>query len=619
MNVLIVCEESQRVCCAFRERGYNAFSADIQECSGGHPEWHIHGDGLPYLNGNCEFTTQNGEKHKIDGKWDLIIAHPPCFVAGTKVMTYDGVKSIEDVHVGDLVLTHLGRYRKVTNVMSHVAPSVVEVHAENCGKVCCTPNHPFYVQQVTAKIIDGHSVRTPQGFEWVSPENFINDKAEKGRNPSKVKTYLTSVADDIKQLPDYSGTYINYNKYAQHWVNNLPVTTIDFWYLMGRWTGDGYYLYAHQNGNKRLAGINICVNRKQTEYLAERIKKAGFTYYLEHKRTVDNFQISNKELALFVINNFGQGALGKKIPGFVTRLTDELANAFLEGYFESDGYTPEDANLYGFTTISSDLAYGLKYMINKYWKVTCPVRHDKQHNNVIEGRIVNTHDCYSTSFRRNRTKQTHYINLDNYILASYRKVIPINEPTMVYNLSVEEDESYTANGLVVHNCTHLSLSGARHFEKKRADGRQREAIEFFMKFIDADCPHICVENPMNIMSGEEYIKTWFPDLWEKYPLPLKNYQVVSPHWFGSKTRKKTCYWLKELPALRPTNIVKPELVTYTKKDGRVTSMSADFCRGAGSHDGKQRSKTAPGIAEAMADQWGAWVNNLIEKQKGNIK
>lgn len=167
-------------------------------------------------------------------------------------------------------------------------------------------------------------------------------------------------------------------------------------------------------------------------------------------------------------------------------------------------------------------------------------------------------------------------------------------------------------------CVNLSVSGARHFEKKRADGSQREAIEFFMKFILADCPHICVENPVNIISGD-YVKEWFPDLCEKYNLPLRNYQTVSPHWFGSKTRKKTCYWLKELPALRATKIVKPELVTYIKKDGTKSSMSADFCRGVGSHDSKQRSKTAPGIAEAMADQWGTWVNNLLEKQKGNIK
>lgn len=78
MKVLIACEESQRVCTAFRELGHEAYSCDIQECSGGHPEWHILGDVLPLINGNCAFTTMDGSTHKIDGKWDLLIAHPPC-------------------------------------------------------------------------------------------------------------------------------------------------------------------------------------------------------------------------------------------------------------------------------------------------------------------------------------------------------------------------------------------------------------------------------------------------------------------------------------------------------------------------------------------------------------
>jgi len=78
MKVLVACEESQRVCTAFREIGHEAYSCDIQEPSGGHPEWHIHGDVLPLINGNCTFTTMDGVSHKINGKWDLLIVHPPC-------------------------------------------------------------------------------------------------------------------------------------------------------------------------------------------------------------------------------------------------------------------------------------------------------------------------------------------------------------------------------------------------------------------------------------------------------------------------------------------------------------------------------------------------------------
>ena len=78
MNVLVACEESQRVCSAFRDRGHRAFSCDILPCSGGHPEWHIQGDVLPLLNGNCTFQTADTHTHTQRGKWDLIIAFPPC-------------------------------------------------------------------------------------------------------------------------------------------------------------------------------------------------------------------------------------------------------------------------------------------------------------------------------------------------------------------------------------------------------------------------------------------------------------------------------------------------------------------------------------------------------------
>ena len=91
MNVLVACEESQVVCKAFRDRGHEAYSCDIIDCSGGHPEWHIQGDALKVLNPewydgrygwtpNISFYTQDGDYHQFDGKWDLIIAHPPLYL-----------------------------------------------------------------------------------------------------------------------------------------------------------------------------------------------------------------------------------------------------------------------------------------------------------------------------------------------------------------------------------------------------------------------------------------------------------------------------------------------------------------------------------------------------------
>lgn len=78
MKILVACEESQAVCKAFRERGHEAYSCDVQECSGGHPEWHIMGDALALIDGYCFFQTMDKQWHDIKGKWDMIIAFPPC-------------------------------------------------------------------------------------------------------------------------------------------------------------------------------------------------------------------------------------------------------------------------------------------------------------------------------------------------------------------------------------------------------------------------------------------------------------------------------------------------------------------------------------------------------------
>lgn len=93
MKVLIACEESQATCIEMRRLGHEAYSCDTQRCSGGHPEWHIRGDCLQVINGNCTVITQDGETHTIDGEWDLIIAHPPCTylsVAGNRWFDEEG-------------------------------------------------------------------------------------------------------------------------------------------------------------------------------------------------------------------------------------------------------------------------------------------------------------------------------------------------------------------------------------------------------------------------------------------------------------------------------------------------------------------------------------------------
>ena len=150
-------------------------------------------------------------------------------------------------------------------------------------------------------------------------------------------------------------------------------------------------------------------------------------------------------------------------------------------------------------------------------------------------------------------------------------------------------------------CTHIAVSGARYFEKKREDGRQRLAIEFFCRFLEADCEKICVENPINIINGE-YVMKWFPDLVEKHNLPVPPSQTVQPYWFGDPYKKTTNLWLKGLPLLEPTNMVEPKLVHYTSGDGKQLTFSADYGVGFNTPHSSRRSKTYPGFAKALATQ-----------------
>ena len=152
-------------------------------------------------------------------------------------------------------------------------------------------------------------------------------------------------------------------------------------------------------------------------------------------------------------------------------------------------------------------------------------------------------------------------------------------------------------------CTHLAVSGAAWFEKKRNDGRQRLGIEFFCQFINADCERIAIENPVGIISGD-YIPKHFPDLAKKYGLPIKPTQKIHPWQFGDSFEKTTCLWLKGLQPLVPTNIVeRGEFITH--KSGKVKpKWFADAFKLPPEERAKVRSKTFHGIAAAMADQWG---------------
>ena len=140
-------------------------------------------------------------------------------------------------------------------------------------------------------------------------------------------------------------------------------------------------------------------------------------------------------------------------------------------------------------------------------------------------------------------------------------------------------------------CTHLASSGAAWFEKKRADGRQQQGIDFFLEFTKAKSPRVAIENPVGIMSTH-YRK---PD------------QIIQPYMFGDSFSKKTCLWLKGLPKLVPTDVVDSgERITYLSGIS-MPKWYAEAWKLSPEQRSKVRSKTFLGIAKAMAEQWGGKI------------
>jgi hypothetical protein len=156
-------------------------------------------------------------------------------------------------------------------------------------------------------------------------------------------------------------------------------------------------------------------------------------------------------------------------------------------------------------------------------------------------------------------------------------LLPTETPGPHYQGDVRDVLDYPWDLMIAHPpCTHLSVSGARHFADKRMDGRQQSAVSFFMRLAKADIPRIAIENPVCVMST----------LWRKPD------QTIQPWGFGHGETKATCLWLKNLLPLQPTDIV-------PGREARVWKMPPSETRWL------ERSRTYTGIAKAMAAQWGA--------------
>ena len=205
MKVLVACEESQRVCTAFREIGHEAYSCDVQECSGGHTEWHIQGDVLPYIDGNCIVSTMDGSAHRIDGTWDLLIAHPPC-----TYLSNAGARHLWKGHV-----LNQERYAKGLDAKNFF----LKFLNANCPKICV-------------------------------------------ENPVPSRVYELPKYTQIIQPYEYGHPY---SKRTCLWLKNLPpLQPTDTMEPVGTWCPSGSYSHKHSIQHKGLFTKDRAKNRSKT-------------------------------------------------------------------------------------------------------------------------------------------------------------------------------------------------------------------------------------------------------------------------------------------------------------------------------------------------------------------
>lgn len=358
------------------------------------------------------------------GLVDCVAAGIPCFVAGTAILTRRGYLPIEEVVVGDQVLTHRGRWRRVSSVMQREDAPLVSVQAGGVPWTITTPEHPFWARSYNPS--HGDQRRTWGDSSWTNAAELAGQ-------------FVAQVLPPVRRN------------------NQSP----DFWWVVGRYLADGWLC---ERKNRRIGRVAICCAHKEAEGLEKRLRQAGFRPTPSYEPTSTKFYINNKELFVF-LEQFGRYAHGKRLPGIALELDSVRAEALLSGMLSGDGHLDKRGDrVLGqrLTTVSRGLALGAALLAQRARGVVAGVRRCRMPPRTrIEGREVNQRDFYVVHIpTRNRSAFVE----GNYGWKLCRRVEERGRGR-VFNISVEEDESYVADGAIVHNCQPHSQAGKRRHTK----------------------------------------------------------------------------------------------------------------------------------------------------------
>ncbi len=478
---------------------------------------------------------------------DIITGGSPCFPSGTLVLTSQGYMEIEKIKVGMKVLTHEGRWRKVTATGSKEAETVL-LKGNHYG-LECTPNHPIYSAEMYWKHFHTYSKR------------YLSD--DKNWTPAEdMKGKFWAVPNLIESLE------IPRPVPSNACMKELPPFNEDFFYLVGRWLGDGWVRNTQRSDRpkgQRSGQIIICAGYEKETQLKDAVEAVIDTYSVERCRTAVKYKFTSLLLCDWLTENFGIKAHGKEIPSWAFSLPQSCREALLRGVLDTDGHR-ETETRQKVTTVSRKLAHGLRLLGETLGYSTAVFRAKMPPTCVIEGRVCNQRDQYITQLvtpsKRSRLSD------DKHSWYRVKKILPTDSGMKtVYNLTVEEDNSYIAEGIVVHNCQNFSVAGNR----KGLEGEKSSLFYQFVRIVkemreatDGRYPRFMVlENVTGLFSsnkGEDFrtvieeicnvkysrVHIPKPEKWERCGLIVEDdfslsWRVFDAQYWGVAQRRKRIY------------------------------------------------------------------------------
>lgn len=231
------------------------------------------------------------------------------------------------------------------------------------------------------------------------------------------KDYLVYPLNKKNNKIAWSGVELFYNNHTEI-SNKLPLEDKRFWYLIGRFIGDGWII-KRTSRNNNISGIKICCSHSEVDELKQEFGDL-FKYTLIKERTVYKFQFSNKELGVFC-SKFGIGAKNKVIPIEIRDMPVIYLKPIMRGLLDSDGTFTQGK--YKLTTISKELAYSFADLALKVTKIPFKIYHfERPKKSVIEGRIINQNDTYQVVIYEKYSKIFQFLDEEN-MYCRVRKIL----------------------------------------------------------------------------------------------------------------------------------------------------------------------------------------------------